>query len=319
MARIYTLDVRSDQGGLFPFESHYLEVQKGVKQAYIDLGPRDSPITFVLLHGNPTWSFLYRRYLGRLSQRYRTIAVDHVGFGRSHRPSDPAYYTIVQHIENLDKVLTHLEVKNAVLVVHDWGGPIGLGWADEYPERVAGFVIHNTWAFVKDPPMKLPWIFRKMVLGKAGWKRITQNNFFTEFFVRRGGTKRRLTRQEMDAYRAPHPAPEDRVGVARFPQLIPETDQPDHESWKVMEAIESGLHKHADRPALIVWAAKDPAFRKAYLERWQRVFKDVDGPHLLPSARHYLQEDASDDILDEIEAWAQKKFPVKRAVAKVRA
>jgi haloalkane dehalogenase len=152
--------------------------------------------------------------------------------------------------------------------------------------------------------MKLPWLFRWMVLGKGGWRRSTQSNIFVEWALARSGPRGKLTSEELDPYRAPFPNPDDRVGIARFPQLIPQTHDQAHESWATMAAIEDGLLKLREKPALIVWAMKDPGFRKAQLERWQRTFSHVDGPHLLPDARHYLQEDAPGPILDQIERWA---------------
>jgi len=303
--RIYTgLDVRSDFGGRFPWRSAFVDVDHGGRQAVVDEGPREAKLTFLLLHGNPTWGFLYREFIRRLSSKYRVIAPDHVGFGRSDKPRDPRWYTLERHIGNLSKVLAELRPERVVPVMQDWGGPIGMGWATRNPEKVAGAVVLNTWAFVRDPQMKLPWLFRFLVLGKGGWKRSTQSNIFVEMFLARSGPGGRLGDQELTPYRAPFPTPDDRVGIARFPQLIPPTRDQGHESWATMAAIEDGLVRLRDKRALIVWARKDPAFRKKTLERWRQVFTQVDGPHLLPKAGHYLQEDAPGPILDHIERWA---------------
>ena len=200
-------------------------------------------------------------------------------------------------------MLAALQPERVVPVMQDWGGPIGMGWATRNPQRVAGVVILNTWAFVREPRMKLPWLFKFLVLGKGGWKRSAQSNIFVELFLARGG-KRKLNEAELAPYRAPFPTPDDRVGVARFPQLIPQTHDQGHESWATMAAIEDGLLRLREKPALIVWALKDPAFRRPQLERWQHVFAQVDGPHLLEKAGHYLQEDAPAPILDHLERWA---------------
>lgn len=313
MARFYSgLDVQSDMGGLFPWKSKMVDVGGGVRQAVVDVGPKTSPITFVLLHGNPTWGFLYRRFISHLSTRFRVIVPDHVGFGRSDKPNDPAYYTVARHIANLDAVLRELKAKNIVLVLHDWGGPIGMGWATRHAAALAGVVVLNTWAWVKHPPMELPWVFRLLVLGKGGWKRNTQNGFFTEFLIPKA-TARKLTQQEMDGYRAPHPTPQDRAGVARFPQLIPQTHDPTHPTWGLLAAIEDALPVLADKPALIVWAMKDPAFRKDFLSRWQSLFRKVDGPHKIAQASHYLQEDAPEEILGRIDAWVATTWPAGRS------
>jgi len=301
--RVYTgLDVFSDFGGRFPWKSRLIEVDHGVRQAVVDEGPRDARLTFLLLHGNPTWGFLYREFIRRLSARYRVIAPDHAGFGRSDKPRDPRWYTLDRHIANLGKVLGELRAERAVPVVQDWGGPIGMGWATRNPASVAGVVVLNTWAFVRDPELRLRWLFKLLVLGRGGWKRSVSSNIFVELLLARSG--RRLRGAELDPYRAPHPTPDDRIGIARFPQLIPETRNQGHESWATMAGIEDHLAVLRAKPALICWARKDPVFGGKTLRRWREVFATVDGPHLLPDAGHFLQEDAPGPILDHLERWA---------------
>ncbi len=299
------LDVHSNFVGTFPWRSRTVEVGPGIKQAYVDEGPRAAPVTFLLCHGNLTWGYLYRRFIKRLSPRYRTIAIDHVGFGRSDKPRDPTYYSLERHIANLETLMESTGATRVVPVVQDWGGPIGMGWATRHPNRVAGAVILNTWAFVKDPPMKLPWIFKFLVMRRGGWRRVVERNFFVEGLLARRGTRRRLPEAELQAYRAPFPTPDDRIGVARFPLLIPETAKPQHESWKTMEAIEDALPRLSDQPALICWADGDIAFRGAHRDRWARLFQDLDGPHMV-HAKHFLQEDVPEEILGHMERWASR-------------
>lgn len=307
MARTYPhLDVHTDLGGLFPWGSRFVEQDGGVRMAYLDEGPRDARVTFLLLHGNPTWGFLYRRFVERLATRYRVLVPDHVGFGRSDKPQDRSYYTLARHVENLTRLMDGVDASNVVPVIQDWGGPIGMGWALRHPDHVAGVVVLNTWAFVREPAMKLPWLFKFLLHGRGGWRRIVRKNFFTEWMVVRLLTSKKLDDAEKAAYRAPHPRPEHRVGVAMFPRMIPQTDEPQHPDWATMAGIEDALDEGVlrDQPALIVWAMKDPAFRKPHLERWAGLFRSVDGPHRLPEANHYLQEDEPDAILDRIEPWA---------------
>jgi haloalkane dehalogenase len=302
--RVYSgLDVNSDFGGRFPWKSRLVEVEHGVRQAVVDEGPRDAKLTFLLLHGNATWGYLYREFVKRLSPNYRVIVPDHVGFGRSDKPRDPRWYTLDRHVANLGKVLKELHAERVVPVMQDWGGPIGMGWATRHPDRIAGFVVMNTWAFVREPRMRLPWLAKFLVLGKGGWKRSVQGNIFVELALARSGP-RKLAGEELDPYRAPFPTGDDRVGMARFPQLFPETRNQGHESWATMVHIEDGLPKLRKKPALICWAGKDPVFKKPQLERWRHAFARVDGPHLLAKAGHYLQEDAPGPILDHIERWA---------------
>jgi haloalkane dehalogenase len=306
--RVYSgLDVWSDFGGAFPWKSRLVDVGVGMRQAVVDEGPRDAKLTFVLLHGNPTWGYLWRAFIARLSSRYRVIVPDHIGFGRSDKPRDPRSYTLAGHVDHLGAVLDALDARNVVPVMQDWGGPIGCGWAVRNPARVRGLVVLNTWAFVREPKLRLPFLFRWLVLGRGGWKRCVRNNLFVELLLPKG-TTRGLTDAELAPYRAPFPTPDDRVGIARFPQLIPQTKNLFHESWATMAEIEDGLVRLREKQALIVWALRDPAFKKPQLERWKRVFLHVDGPHLLENAGHYLQEDAPDGILEHVERWAKERL-----------
>jgi haloalkane dehalogenase len=303
MPRAYPgLDVFSDHAGLFPWQSRLVDVGGGVRQAVVDAGPRDGALTFLLVHGNPTWGFLYRDLIRALSRRHRVLAPDHVGFGRSDKPRDSGYYTIERHITNLERTVAACEARNVVVVVQDWGGPTGMGWATRHADQVAGVVVLNTWAFVRRPTMRLPWLFRFMVRGPSGQRRVLRDNFFVEWLLGRFGTVRRLPAEVLDAYRAPHPRPEDRAGIAAFPRLIPESHDRAHPEWDTMAAIEDALPLLADKPALIVWGARDLAFRAPQRERWRSTFHRVDGPYIV-NAGHFLQEDAAEEIIGRIEAW----------------
>lgn len=311
MARVRTyegIDLHGDFGGRFPFKTQYHEHEDGVRQAYLDEGPRNGPATFLLCHGNPTWSYEWRDFVLPLAERFRVVVPDHVGFGRSDKPTDPAYYTLEKHIQNLEALVTGLKLKNVVPAIHDWGGPIGMGYATSHAQDVAGVAVLNTWAFVARPAMRLPWFFRKLVLGKGGWHRVVRRNVFVEFIMPRV-THRRLADHDLDPYRAPFPTPQQRVGIGRFPQLIPETHHPRHESWNTMAAIEEALPMLSEKPAVIVWGLRDIAFRKPTLDRWMEVFPHHDGPHKLPKAAHYLQEDAADEIVGHLRRWADATFP----------
>lgn len=301
--RVYSgLDVRSDFGGRLPWTSRYID-RAGVKQAYLDEGPRDADVTIVCVHGNPTWSYLYREFVRRLAHRYRVIAPDHVGFGRSDKPRDPAYYSIGRHIANLAELLQKARARNVVLVVHDWGGPIGIGWAVRHPDDVAGLVILNTSAFVEPP---VPNFYR-------GWKRelsrehFIEDNYFVETFVGVNGTSRTMTDDDLDPYRAPFPTPNDRVGIARMPNIW-ERDDSGRETYDEAAATESGLSRLRLKPALICWGARDKAFSQLHLARWRAAFDDVDGPHVMEDASHFVQEDAPKEILDQMERWLAERI-----------
>jgi haloalkane dehalogenase len=308
--RIYTgLDVTSDFGGRFPWTSRFVD-HGGVRQAYVDEGLRDAAVTFLCLHGNPTWGFLYREFIQRLAARHRVIAGDHVGFGRSDKPRDPAYYTIERHVMNLERLLRAVGASNNVIpIIHDWGGPIGMGWATRHPEAIAAVVVLNTTAFVKDPVPNIPFLSSfPFDLLTGGWKRAVDNNFFVEWFVGRFGTVRKMTMGDLDPYRAPFPTPADRMGMARMPNIW-EGGNPGYETYAGAVATEEGLSRLRDKPALICWGLRDRGFTRRHLARWQRVFTGVDGPHLFPNAAHFLQEDAASEILDHVERWLATRVP----------
>lgn len=320
MPRTYTgLDAESDFGGRFPYQSRRFEAADGVRIAYVDEGPRDAPLTFLLLHGNPTWGFLYRRFIDRLWNRYRVVVPDHAGFGRSDKPTSADYYSLERHIQNLDALTKHLQLRNVVPVLHDWGGPIGMGWAVRNAESVKGFVVLNSWAFVERPNVRLPWLYRRLLLGSSGWRRIVAKNVMTELVLARSGTSTPLEPEVVDAYRAPHPRPGDRIGVARMPLLVPQTQDRVHESWNTMKSIEDALPAFREHPALLVWAQGDVAFGDEFLQRWKEVFPAHAGPILLPNARHYLQEDSPMEVLREIEAFAETLRPSPEPVTPTEA
>jgi len=177
-----------------------------------------------------------------------------------------------------------------------------MGWATRHPECVKGIVVLNTWAFVHDPVMKLPWLFKYLVRGASSYKRVIDKNFFVEKILSRYGTVARMQPQIIDAYRSAHPHPEDRVGIAAFPRMIPETHDVTHPTWRSMATIEAGLRGLSDKPALIIWGTKDPAYREPQLARWWRVFPRHAGPFRV-RASHYLQEDAAPEILARIADW----------------
>ena len=303
MARVYEgLNVDSDLGGLFPWKSKKLLADGKNKMAFVDEGPKDATLTFLCIHGNPTWGVLYREFIRRLSPTYRIVVPDHIGFGRSDKPREPGYYTLERHIDNLNALVEKLGLTNVVPVIQDWGGPIGLGYATQHTKDIKGIVVLNTWSFVSEHGgVRLPWFFKLLLLGRGGWRRATKKNMFVELMLVKG---QKLGVAEADAYRAPHPTPDDRIGIARFPQLIPEIGRPEHEAHGTMKRIEDQLGLLALKPALILWPMKDVAFRKAQLLRWQEVFpRHV--VHRLEGAKHYAQESHSTQMLDEILKWAK--------------
>jgi pimeloyl-ACP methyl ester carboxylesterase len=287
-------------GGLWPYEPRWFDTPDG-RMHYVDEGPRDGrPV--VLVHGNPTWGFLYRAFIPRLVQAgHRAIVPDHLGFGRSDKPDDPERYRIGRHVQRLDALLESLDLRGAVVVPQDWGGPIGLSWAVAHRERIAGLFVLNT--FAHRPPGKVPLplplrLFRTPGVGEVMVKGL---GLFHRVFLFRVGVqhRERLTPDVRRAYLAPHPTWSSRTAVLVFPREIPAG--PEGRVADLAGALEQGLERELrDRPVQIVWAMRDPAFTPAVLELlWLKTFPDAKVVRL-DDAGHYLQEDAHELIVPEL-------------------
>jgi haloalkane dehalogenase len=273
---------------LYPFDSHYADVA-GARVHYLDEGT-GRPL--LLLHGNPTWSFLYREIIAGLRDRYRCIAVDYPGFGLSSAP--PGYgYTPAEHAGVLEQLVVRLDVSDVTMMVQDWGGPIGFAVATRHAQRFAAFVIGNTWAWPKsDPGTQL---FSRLLGGPIGRRLIANRNFFVEKALPGGVNRVTLPEAVMNAYRGPFPTPASRRPTAIFPKEI-------LDSRPFLADIERALPQLSDRPALLVWPTKDVAFRDRERRRWEQLFPDHKTV-LLEGAGHYIQEDAADEIVAAIRGW----------------
>jgi haloalkane dehalogenase len=273
---------------LYPFESRYAEVG-GARVHYVDEG---SGPPVLLLHGNPTWSFLYRDVIAGLRDRFRCIAVDYPGFGLSQAP--PGYgYTPAEHAGVLEQLVERLELGDVTMMTQDWGGPIGFAVATRHPGRFTAFVVGNTWAWPKSDPGTQA--FSRLLGGPIGRYLILKRNVFVERILPGGVRRKRLPDAVMEAYRGPFPTPESRRPVHVFPREI-------LGSRPFLAEVERGLPGLRDRPALIVWPTKDVAFRDRERRRWEEVFPDHRTVSL-EGAGHYIQEDAADEIVAAIENW----------------
>ncbi len=287
-------------GDAYPFEDKYVTLDDGTQMHYIETGRAGlRKPTILLLHGNPTWSYLYRRFMAPLARHARVIAVDHVGFGRSDHPAYPDYYTLERHISNLEEFAAKLKLKRVVPVVQDWGGPIGLGYATRHPDDIAGLVIMNTWAFTERGVPQLPAWFKLLFRTKAGDHVVGKKNAFVEQVMPKVLIAP-VDEHVMDAYRHPFPNVESRQGVVAFPRMIPTSAK--HPDWATMDAIEKNLHR-LDVPARIIWGTKDPAFDAAKAHTFHELLPQAEAPIWLEDAGHYLQEDDPQEIIEHIQAY----------------
>jgi haloalkane dehalogenase len=273
---------------LYPFESRYADID-GARVHYVDEG---SGPTLLLLHGNPTWSFLYRDLITGLCDRFRCVALDYPGFGLSR--AAPGYgYTPAEHAGVLEQLILRLDLTGVTMMVQNWGGPIGFAVATRHPDRFGRFVIGNTWAWPKSDLGTQ--VFARLMGGPVGGFLILRRNFFIEKIIPGGVKRRNLPEAVMEAYRGPFPTPQSRRPLHVFPREI-------LASRPFLSEIERGLPVLRDRPALIVWPTKDVAFRGPERQRWEQAFPN-HRTVTLEGAGHYIQEDAPEEIVRAIGEW----------------
>jgi len=272
---------------LYPFSPLSFPAQRGARMSYLDEGPKGDEAV-LMLHGNPTWSFHYRDLVLELSNAIRCVAPDHVGMGLSDKPA--AYdYTLASRIADIEALVASLGLRKVHLVVHDWGGPIGLGFAARHPERVGRIVILNTAAFAEARiPARIalcrtPWLGAFLVRGLNG---------FAEAATWMAMASRRLTWDERRAYLYPYGSWANRIGVHRFVRDIPM--ERDHPSRRALEEVFRGLSRLAAHEKMILWGAKDFCFDDAILSRWREIYPDARIERL-EHAGHFVLEDAGGD------------------------
>ena len=258
-------------------------------------GPEAPPI--LMLHGNPTWSFFYRNLVKRLCQEnlaVRCIVPDHLGCGLSDKPSDHAFpYDLASHVDNLRRLLDHLGVERVRLVVHDWGGPIGLTAFRDETDRIERLVLLNTAAFL-DP--RVPRRILLCRLPLIGTFLVRRCNAFAGLAARMAVTKP-LPRTIRKGFLLPYDSWRNRVGVNRFVQDIPH--EHDHPTRPLVADLENKLPALRNHPVLACWGARDFCFSDHYLERFRQILPNLQA-HRSPNAGHYLLEDAPDFFLPRI-------------------
>lgn len=274
---------------LYPFESHWLELPSA-RMHYIDEGPRDAPVLF-FVHGNPTWSFYWRNLILHFRDRFRCVAMDHIGCGLSDKPEDYPY-TLAQRIADVETLAETLNLERITMVVHDWGGAIGMGFAGRHPDKIERFVIFNTAAFrSKTIPFsialcRIPVFGALAVRGLNGFVEVAQ---FRAIFDRD-----RLKSPVRQGYVDPYDSWKNRVAIHRFVQDIPMS--PSHPSWATLTQVEEGLAQFADTPMVIIWGDDDFCFDTEFRHEWERRFPKAK-VWSMPDASHYVVEDAIDRVI----------------------
>lgn len=271
----------------YPFAEHWLAYRDGHIH-YVDEGAGP---TVLLLHGNPTWSYVYRDVIRPLQGECRLIAPDYPGFGHSMAPRGFGF-TPAEQAEAIGTLIERLELRNIVLVVQDWGGPIGISYAVQHRDNVRGLVVMNSWAW----EASLPQTLFSLVMGgwPLGYWLQTQRNFFARQIVPRGiHHKEKLSEALRTAYASPFPTPASRRPTWIFPRHI-------RHSRPWLAGIERRMAVLADVPAQIVWGSRDePGFRPVEMRRWQSHLP-LHETCVLEDASHFVQEDRPDRVVTAI-------------------
>jgi haloalkane dehalogenase len=274
----------------FPFAPHWREYQ-GLRLAHLDEGD-GPPVLFI--HGEPTWSFLWRHVIPPVRDAgFRCLAPDLPGFGRSDKPIDIDWYTYDRHTDAIAALLVALDLRDATVVVHDWGGPIGLRLAAEHPDRIARMVILDTGLFTGHQKMTEAWIaFRDFV---------QRSEDLPVGFLVRGACQTDPGDEVIAAYEAPFPNADSKAGARAFPLILPTApDAPGAATGqRVLEAL-----RDDQRPKLILWADSDPVLPLETGRRFAAAL-GTEVAHVIENASHFLQEDAGPRIGELIAGWLQ--------------
>ena len=275
----------------YPFKSNYLTI-RGMRYHYLDEG-QGEPL--VMLHGNPTWSFYFRRLVQRFSATHRVIVPDHIGCGLSDKPGDEQYdFRLRSRIDDLSALLALLVPDQPVtLIVHDWGGMIGLGWAVDHLESIRRLVIMNTAGFFPPKGKSIPWRLRLLRRPNPlmDWAVLHLNLFARGALYM--ASRHPLPPAVKAGLIAPYDTPHNRLATLKFVQDIPLS--PNDPSGPIVARVERELGRITARPVLLIWGRHDFVFDRDYFDEWRRRAPQAE-VHWLEEAGHYLLEDAPEEI-----------------------
>lgn len=281
---------RDDFAAQYPFEAHYFN-QGVANMHYIDEGSGE---VVVMVHGNPTWSYYYRNLVRELRGDYRCISMDHIGCGMSDVPAESEYsYILKQRVDDLEALIDHLQIESLNLVMHDWGGMIGMAYADRHPQKIRRVVVLNSAAFPLPESRKFPaplWLTRTAL----GEHLVLKFNAFSRIAARVSCKRKKISKLVMQAYAAPYEAPNRRIATLRFVQDIPL--RPSDSGYDIISSVASRLDQFSSTPALICWGMKDFIFDRHFLAEWEGYWPHAE-VHRFEDCGHYILEDAFEEIL----------------------
>lgn len=276
----------------YPFQSHYMDIGNN-KLHYVDEGQGE---VILMLHGNPTWSFFYRNLAKHFAKTHRVIVPDHIGCGLSSKPQDYEY-TLKKHIDNICRLVEELQLKNITLVVHDWGGAIGMGLATRHPELIKKMVVMNTAAFRS---LEIPARINVLRNPLGEWFIRKFNGFAGPATVM--ATKKGLSPLVKKGFVLPYDNFESRIATAKFVQDIPMSET--HPTYNTLKDIEEKLTT-IKAPVLLLWGEKDFCFTMNFQKKWLQFFPEA---HTVtyPEAGHYLIEDETESVIREMEKFLKE-------------
>jgi pimeloyl-ACP methyl ester carboxylesterase len=271
---------------LYPFRTRLADIGRH-RMSVVDEGPADAPV-LLLLHGNPTWSFLFRDLIRQANARFRVIAPDMIGFGLSDKPVDESYHTLARHIENLASLVDTFELKEVTVVGHGWGGAIGLGYSASHPERVSRLVLCNTWSLpVKASRIKLPFAMRVANSGRVG-RFLDSLLSLSMASAITSRTHSKLSDWVVEGYSYPFPSLRSRVAPRAFTRMFFDHSNPAHAT---MIEIHDRL-RNVTAPADILFGELDPVLTRLPAYVLRDALRGAREPVFVPEASHFLPEDA---------------------------
>ncbi len=292
---------KSDLSKHYPFTGRYLDLN-GLRLHYLDEGSGE-PV--VMLHGNPTWSFYYRNLVLALRDRYRCIVPDHIGCGLSDKPGDDRYdYTLESRVNDLERLLDRLGINAGInLVLHDWGGMIGMAFAARHPGRIRRLVVLNTAAFHLPKEKRLPFTLRLCRDTMMGAFLVRALNAFSLAASFIGCKRNPMPKELRRLYRLPYDSWRNRIATLRFVQDIPLI--PCDRSYGLVSRTEEGLHTLTSVPMAIFWGELDFVFDRSFLAQWERRFPRAEVLRYADCG-HYILEDAQDEIIPLIKQFLER-------------
>jgi len=286
--------------GTYPFTPRYFNIGD-FEMHYVDEGEGE-PV--VMLHGDPTWGYLWRKFIPVFSKKHRVIVPDHRGMGKSSVPEDPYSYLLRHHVSNLEELITSLELRDITLVLHDWGGPVGMGFAVRHPGLIKHLVLMNTWAFAKWLGGEFPRLLEIIRSERGESFVLEKNGYVKRALLGTANYPENYTSQVLNTYLAPFPTHESRLALLCWSRdiAVSESDR----SYGDMKHIEDNLSLFKDIPVLLIWGMLDPVLPSSVLEKWREIY-----PHAqvceIEDANHFLQEDTPERVIGEIKLFLQGK------------